>query len=651
MQQIKVDTFLEFKFVSGPEFSPDGTMAAFMVQWADLKENMYKGDIYLLEVETKKVRRLTGQGDAKGFIWTKDGKLIFSAKRTKEEKENKDNAVFYEIDPNGGEAVKAFEIPLMAGRIQAIDEDLFLVNATQNNGQPLKDRAYEIIEETPFWFNGRGFTQGLRGRLYTFRRSTGELTAITGETFDAMGGKEKDGKVIFRGAPWVKGRKYDASGIYVYDIASKETKCLIEPNTCYGYAVDFWTEGKLIYGTAPEGANPGMSNNEWFTLDIETGESNKLTFYDYSMGSSVGSDARLGGGRSSKLVGDKYYFVTTVNDGSYLRYMTLDGEVSELLTPDGSLDSFDMTADHLLTCGLYGKKLNELYLDGEQVTHFNDKFAEEYDIREPEYHEFINSDGISIHGFAMKPRGYEEAVSKAAEEGTKASFPAILHIHGGPCTVFGNVYHHEMQMWANAGFYVIFCNPRGSDGRGSAFEDICNKYGTIDYEDIMAFTDEMLKKYPDIDPERVGVTGGSYGGFMTNWIIGHTDRFKAACSQRSIADWTIFEHTSDIGYSFTKYHQGARTRENKEQLWEHSPLKYADKCVTPTLFIHSDKDQRCWMAEGIAMFTALQMNGCDSRLALFHDETHELSRSGKPKNRISRMEEILNWMKKYLMAE
>ncbi|MCF0135084.1 MAG: S9 family peptidase, partial [Lachnospiraceae bacterium] len=141
----------------------------------------------------------------------------------------------------------------------------------------------------------------------------------------------------------------------------------------------------------------------------------------------------------------------------------------------------------------------------------------------------------------------------------------------------------------------------------------------------------------------------SYGGFMTNWIIGHTDRFKAACSQRSIANWTVFEHTSDIGYSFTKYHQGARTRDNVEQLWDHSPLKYADKCTTPTLFIHSDRDYRCWMAEGISMFNALQVNGCDSRIVLFHDETHELSRSGKPKNRIKRMEEIRDWMKKYLM--
>ncbi|MBR4875201.1 MAG: S9 family peptidase, partial [Clostridia bacterium] len=227
-------------------------------------------------------------------------------------------------------------------------------------------------------------------------------------------------------------------------------------------------------------------------------------------------------------------------------------------------------------------------------------------------------------------------------------YPAILHIHGGPRTVFGNVFHHEMQMWANAGYFVFFCNPRGSDGRGNEFGYITGKYGTVEYDNLMEFADEMLKKYPDADEKNFGVTGGSYGGFMTNWIIGHTDRFKAAASQRSISNWIAFEHTTDIGYFFTPNQMGTTTREDAEKLWWHSPLKYADKAVTPTLFIHSDEDFRCWMVEGLSMFTALKMHGVDSRLALFKGENHELSRGGKPRNRIRRMEEIVGWMDKYL---
>src|SRR5699024_11134194 len=132
--------------------------------------------------------------------------------------------------------------------------------------------------------------------------------------------------------------------------------------------------------------------------------------------------------------------------------------------------------------------------------------------------------------WVMEPVGYEPG----------KKYPAILHIHGGPRTAFGSVFHNEMQLWASQGYFVLFCNPRGGDGRGMAFADLLDKYGDVDYKNLMEFTDECLKQYPDIDTGNVGVTGGSYGGFMTNWIIGHTDRFKASASQRSIANWITF---------------------------------------------------------------------------------------------------------------
>ena len=641
-KQIKADTFLEFRYVSAPSFSPDGKKVGFVVQQADLKENTYRGDIWMLDVATKKVSQLTSGGDGRGFEFTPSGTILFATKRTKEEKEKEEETVFYEIDPAGGEARKAFTLPVKAGRIKAIDEDLYVVQASQNNGETDKDRGWETLEETPFWFNGRGFTAGIRGRIYLYRRSSNELKAVTEPWFDASLGEVCGRKFLYRGALWEGGRKYDFPGLYLYDVDAEKSECLIEPNTKAGYVADFWPEDQILFTTYEDGVNIGMYNPDFYLLDPKTKELSLFARYDRGIGSSVGSDARLGGGRAAKRTKDRWYFVTTDCESAYLRYLSKDGVISDNLTPEGSVDSFDIFEDHIVTCALHGNRLAELYLDGEQVTHFNDAFQEEYDIRTPEYFEFINKDGVSIHGYVMTP---SDAVSLAGPDGR---YPCILHIHGGPATVFGSVYHHEMQLWANAGFYVIFCNPRGSDGRGGEFEDICDRYGSIDYEDLMGFTDEALRRYPKIDPERLGETGGSYGGFMTNWIIGHTNRFKAACSQRSIAAWTIFEHTSDIGYSFTKYHQGARTRENVEQLWAHSPLAAAPNCQTPTLFIHSDKDYRCWMAEGISMFTALQMNGCPSKMVLFHDETHELSRSGKPKNRIHRMEEILAWMEKYL---
>ena len=221
-------------------------------------------------------------------------------------------------------------------------------------------------------------------------------------------------------------------------------------------------------------------------------------------------------------------------------------------------------------------------------------------------------------------------------------------IHGGPFAAFGTPYFHEMQYWAAQGYFVFFCNPRGGQGRGGDFGDLRGKYGTIDYDDLMLFTDKVLESYPMIDTKRVGVTGGSYGGFMTNWIIGHTDRFAAAASQRCIANWISFYLTTDIGPWFGQDQCQGNPWDDTEKLWWHSPLKYAMNVKTPTLFIHSDQDYRCWMSEVLQMFSSLKLNGVDSRICLFHGENHELSRGGKPQNRIRRIAEITAWMDQYL---
>ena len=271
-KKIEVDSFLQFQFVSNPTFSPDGKKAAFVVQKANLKDNNYPGDIYLLDVETKTHLQLTSGGDAKGYTWTPEGTLLFPAKRTKEDKDDKDSAIYYEINPCGGEAKKAFSLPIRAGRIQPVDSDLYVVSATENMGEPLKDRAYEIIEESPFWFNGRGFTQGLRGKLYLYSRSTGELIAITEPPFDAGGFEVKDRQILYRGAEWKSGLKYQKAGLYLYDIDAKTTTCLIEPETRSGYTMDFWTPGKIMFASQENDDKAGMYFDDFYLLDIETKE-------------------------------------------------------------------------------------------------------------------------------------------------------------------------------------------------------------------------------------------------------------------------------------------------------------------------------------------------------------------------------------------
>jgi acylaminoacyl-peptidase len=164
----------------------------------------------------------------------------------------------------------------------------------------------------------------------------------------------------------------------------------------------------------------------------------------------------------------------------------------------------------------------------------------------------------------------------------------------------------------------------------------------------MAFTDEVLARYPQIDEKRLGMMGGSYGGFMANWIIGHTDRFAAVVSQRSISNWITLSMTTDIGFTFDMEQVNGDPWTNLENMWIQSPLKWAHQAKTPTLFIQSDEDYRCYMADALQMFTALKFHGCEARMCLFHGENHELSRGGKPNHRVRRLTEMVNWFEKYL---
>jgi len=248
----------------------------------------------------------------------------------------------------------------------------------------------------------------------------------------------------------------------------------------------------------------------------------------------------------------------------------------------------------------------------------------------------VDSKGVRVDGWVLLPQDFDPA----------KTYPAVFDIHGGPKTVYGPIFYHEMQYWANEGWIVFFCNPTGSDGRGNAFADIRGKYGTIDYENLMDFCDGVLDAYPQIDRSRVAVTGGSYGGFMSNWILGHTDRFACIGTQRSISNWISFSGTSDIGPYFGS-DQMAADLTDVNKLWFHSPLAYAQNAKTPTLFIHSDEDYRCPLSEGMQLFTALVQKGVPARMCVFHGENHELSRGGKPLHRARRLKELTDWFTTY----
>lgn len=665
MRKITIDEFKNFTFLSGIEHAPDGKHAAFAVHGVDLEGNKYLSNLYILDTKTEKTRKLTAFNKEASFKWLDDENILFTTIREDKDKEDQESlkefTQVYKINIHGGEADKylrfnkkvlSYEI-LKSGEILA---SVYFDNNAKDQltlddsalGDELKrlkeEKDYEVLEEIPYWSNGGGFTSMKRSRLSLFDEKGQFVKYLSSEFTDVEQIKlneEKDHAVILSTTFQNKAPLFNE--LTIFDgttILPLETKGL-----SLSYA-DFLNEKTLILiGTDMKklGIN---ENSKFYLYDLEKGELSLLTEdLDRSMYSSVGSDARYGGGKQRMVSEGVFYFTSTEGTDSYLMKVDQEGLVSKVFAEEGSVDSFSIQKGHVLYIGMKNTSLQELYTlednGSKALTTFNDWVKEELLLSIPEKLSYALEDGETIDGFVLKPIGYEKG----------KKYPVLLEIHGGPKTVYGSVFYHELQYFASQGYFVIFSNPRGSDGKGNAFSDIRGKYGTIDYEDLMNFTDLALATYEDMDQENLFVTGGSYGGFMTNWIIGHTHRFKAAASQRSISNWISMFNTTDIGYYFADDQTASSPWDNHEKMWWHSPLKYADQVQTPTLFIHSEEDYRCWLTEGLQMFTALKYHGVDARMCMFRGENHELSRSGKPKHRVRRLTEIDNWFKTYLPKE
>ena len=226
--------------------------------------------------------------------------------------------------------------------------------------------------------------------------------------------------------------------------------------------------------------------------------------------------------------------------------------------------------------------------------------------------------------------------------------PAVLAIHGGPRTQYGHTFYHEFQCLAAAGYVVMYTNPRGSQGYGEEHAAaIRDAWGTVDYDDLMAATD-YLAALPYVDASRLGVIGGSYGGYMVNWIIGHTDRFAAAVTDRCVSNLVSFFGSSDIGWELRREFFRRWPWQDTAKLWERSPIAYADNFKTPTLIVHSENDDRCPLEQAQQMFTALQARGVPSEMLVFPDESHGMSRGGRPDRRVARLKRILAWFDRFL---
>ena len=663
-RRLEIEDIGSYRFISALKASDDKKHCIFSVYSANLKKNRYDCDLYLYEAETDNINRLTDLGVDGNAIWLDDHRILFPWERDgKVEKEpGKPVTRYYVMDICKGEREFYMQIPAEISWISYLGEDQFALLAKSylpDAGSPdfraaeketwhCREEDYIVADELPFRQDGMGITNGMRYRVFLYNRREDSLIPVSDPLQNVESVNAKDGKIIFSGRRFEKEQPYLFYGdVEVYDSDTGTLELLMDDQTYRVYGVDFLNGEPIFIGT--QGLLHGYQNeNSSFYRFGSSKAAEVFCHNDRSVSNTVGTDVKYGP-ITEYIAGDEgVYYLGTEEGNAFIKLARTDGRIETISHQEGTVDDFALLDDKIIYAGLHENRPQELYIlkngEASRISDFNSHLVETRTLSKPEPIAFRGSD-MELGGFVIKPTDFDE---NRTEERV---YPSILYIHGGHKCAFGPVYYHEMQVWANRGFFVIYCNPRGSDGRDDDFADVIGRYGFYEEADLLAFRDACLKAYPQMDPDRMGIGGGSYGGFLTNWMIGRTDCFKCAVSQRSIASWNGMFFTSDTNYLFPCWSFNNDVWMDPERYWQHSPLKYAQDCHTPTLFIHSENDYRCPVSEGISMFQALKVKGVEARLCIFKEESHGLCRSGKPVNRIKRLKEITNWYEKYLQPQ
>ena len=651
---LQIEDLTKYTAIENLQYSPNGTYLAFQTGIADTKKNNYHRDVWLVKDGTAK--QFTSTLNTTVVLWDDDSHLIVN--RTKEDDEP-GTTNLYRIGVDGGEASPFMKLTFPLVGLKKVSEGCYVAVVVINANDPdaykddektrkekleakKKDADYQVIDEVPYWFNGQGFINKNRTALFLVELKP-ELTVkrLTAPSVKVGAVCVAEDKVYYTTST-VDPRTSRFDKISVFDTKTKKT------SSVYGkmkYSINelFFMNEKL-YCIASDMKEYGV--NETGNI-CEVGKDELTMIVDplRQLHDGVAGDTYLGGGKSKVVNDGKLVTLATNYDHVEIWKYDADFNKTVLFDEQGTVFCLDTVNDKIAYVRSTEDTLQEVYemdLNGEnikQITHVNEEVLKDKYIAKPNVINYT-SEGLDLKGWVLLPKDFDK----------KKKYPAVLDVHGGPRGIYSNMFFHEMQVWAAAGYVVFFTNIKGSDGRDDEFADIRDNYGGTDFKNLMDFTDAVLEKYPNIDTKRMCETGGSYGGFMTNWIIGHTDRFCCAASQRSISNWISFSFISDIGLYFGPDQNGCKglfSEEDVEKMWNHSPLKYADNVKTPTLFIHSDEDYRCPLPEGMQMMQALAYKGVETRMCIFHGENHELSRSGKPAHRIRRLTEITNWFNEH----
>ncbi|HVP21914.1 MAG TPA: S9 family peptidase [Anaerolineaceae bacterium] len=660
---ITAEDLYNLETISGLRLSPDGKFIVYAKHRVDRKTQKKYSNLWIIPTSTGKPRQFTsGDQNDSAPQWSPDSQQIaFLSNRADIEKP----VQVYLIPISGGEAVRLTEIK---GEIIEIswspDGKKLLMSLRKTDPEELARQEDEKKKKLGVVFrqydrlfyklDGYGYLPHERTHVWTVDVPTGRSRQLTSHpVFDELNPSwSPDGKRI----AFISNRSQDPDllvdrdDLFVVPAAGGEFSKIETPPGPKGRPV-FSPDGHWIAYVGVDGEDVIYKNTVlWIVPSDGNGPAcNLLEKYDLHVDALTINDTMapefMGPvwSRDSQSI----FFQVVYHGSTLLKNISIrDGSMQDVIGEGGVVGSFsfDRAQAHLAYfSGAIDDPGQVYWMDlasgkSKSLTSLNQSWLPKVDLGRIEELWFKGPDGNDLQGWILTPPGFDPSLK----------YPSILEIHGGPMLQYGKYFMHEFYYLASHGYVVYFTNPRGGRGYGQDHtRGIYRDWGNKDYIDLMAWSDYVASQ-PYIDPSRMGVTGGSYGGYMTVWIIGHTQRFNAAVTQRCVSNFTSMWGSSDFNWTFERELNGKPPYEDLQDYWNHSPIAYIGNARTPTLVIHNENDHRCPIEQGEQVFVALKRLGIDTEFVRFPEEFHGLSRTGRTDRRVARLNHILRWFEKYL---